>query len=80
MAEITVSREAVAVWMMTGVVRPSRRMASITPMPSRSGMTRSRIMAPILRSSRKIDSACSPPVAVSGLNPALLATSAVRRS
>jgi hypothetical protein len=80
MAEMTVSSEALAVWMMTGVVSPSRRMASITPMPSRSGMTRSRIMAPILRSSRRMVSACSPPVAVSGLKPARLATSAVRRN
>ncbi len=45
-------------------------MASITAMPSRSGITRSRTMAPMPGSARSRSSACSPPVAVTGTKPA----------
>ena len=43
MADTTASMELGEVWTITGVVRPRSFMRSSTPMPSRSGMTRSRI-------------------------------------
>ena len=45
-AETTVSSEEWAVWTITGTLVPLRAIASSTAMPSVSGITRSRIMAP----------------------------------
>ena len=79
MAEMTVSSEVWAVWTMTGMAMVSRRSASRTAMPSISGMTISRIMAPMPGFVRNRSRAFAPESAVSAVNPALATTSEVRR-
>ena len=79
-AVTTVSSEELAVWTMTGVLRFSRAMVSSTAMPSRSGMTRSSTMTPIVGSLRSASSACRPPLAVIGTKPARRAVSDVKRN
>ena len=64
-AEITASIEPCAVWTMTGIARPLSRMRVKTPMPSRSGMTRSRIIRSTCGSRSMRARACSPLSAVS---------------
>ena len=65
-AEITVSMEPCAVWTMTGMARPISRSLPSTPMPSRSGITRSstRRSMPSPSGPVSIDRACSPRSAV----------------
>jgi hypothetical protein len=61
-ADTTVSMPPLAVCTMTGIEMPRRRIASSTPMPSRPGITRSRMMAEIEAASvSRTWSASSPP-------------------